>query len=82
LQTAVSIFRYIPILNQNEFLSAIGLMVACTVVKPTMPPAIVVKNTNARKIRRRNFASAFTVEFTILSFREQLPLAQRISLVR
>jgi hypothetical protein len=53
---------------QKSLLTAIGLIVACTAVKPTIPPAIVVKNTSARKIRRRNFVSAFAVEFTISPF--------------
>ncbi len=74
MQTVVPIFLYILMNDQNELCSAIGLIVACTVVKPTMPPATVVKNTSPRKIRRRNLASAFTVEFTTQSFREQLPL--------
>jgi hypothetical protein len=67
---------------QKLLCSAIGLIVACTVVKPTMPPAIVVKNTSARKILRKNFASAFTVEFTTQSFREQLPLAKESTVAR
>ena len=43
----------------QDTVQAVGeSVVACAVVKPTMPPAASVSKTRAKKIRRKNFVSA------------------------